>query len=338
MNKNISKNQKEKKVVEVYKENKETFFGSHFDTNENINNELNPIININEVPTNESKEKNDQKKEDKHLKKEEKKKLKKSEAKYIKEIQKLNKPHKGPKEVPNSKGYIVELVNVSKKFTNGYIVNDVLKDVTLSIKEGQFVVFLGKSGSGKTTLMNILSGLNRATIGTTVVNGFNLINLSNSELTNFRRNYVGYIFQEYGLLSTLNVYENVLTGFNLNKENTDKSIIDEILKDINLFDHKKKYPAELSGGQQQRVAIARALAKNPRIIFGDEPTGAVDTKMSQTILTVLKKVNKEKKTTVIIITHDSKIAKIADVVYTISDGLITNVVENKNPLEAKDIF
>ena len=183
-----------------------------------------------------------------------------------------------------------------------------------------------------------MSGLNRATIGTTIVNGFNLINLSNSELTNFRRNYIGYIFQEYGLLSTLNVYENVLAGFNLNPENKDKKIIDDILKEVNLFDHKKKYPAELSGGQQQRVAIARAIAKNPRIIFGDEPTGAVDTKMSEIILTVLKKVNREKGTTIIIITHDSKIAQIANVVYTISNGVITSVKEVKNPLEPKDIF
>ena len=371
------KNKKEK-IVNIYRKNIKRFFGSHYNQkNISVNEQeklqevdiekektletKNNVKENNKIKTigNKVKEKNKKidnvkkgeileikdkntKKENLESKsgelKEKKKKVNNVEKKLIKEIQKLNKKHKGPKNIANTPGYIVELKDTSKKFTNGYIINDVLKDINLSIKEGQFAVFLGKSGSGKTTLMNIMSGLNRATIGTTIVNGFNLINLSNSELTNFRRNYIGYIFQEYGLLSTLNVYENVLVGFNLNPENKDKKIIDDILKEVNLFDHKKKYPAELSGGQQQRVAIARAIAKNPRIIFGDEPTGAVDTKMSEIILTVLKKVNREKGTTIIIITHDSKIAQIANVVYTISNGVITSVKEVKNPLEPKDIF
>ncbi|MDE5553202.1 MAG: ATP-binding cassette domain-containing protein [Malacoplasma sp.] len=347
------KNKKEK-IVNIYRKNIKRFFGNHYNQ-KNIS--VNEQEKLQEVDIEKEKNKkidnvekgeileikdNNTKKENLESKsgelKEKKNKVNNVEKRLIKEIQKLNKKHKGPKNIANTLGYIVELKDTSKKFTNGYIINDVLKDINLSIKEGQFVVFLGKSGSGKTTLMNIMSGLNRATIGTTIVNGFNLINLSNSELTNFRRNYIGYIFQEYGLLSTLNVYENVLAGFNLNPENKDKKIIDDILKEVNLFDHKKKYPAELSGGQQQRVAIARAIAKNPRIIFGDEPTGAVDTKMSEIILTVLKKVNREKGTTIIIITHDSKIAQIANVVYTISNGVITSVKEVKNPLEPKDIF
>lgn len=255
----------------------------------------------------------------------------------VKEIIKNNKQHKGLKDEKNTDGFIIELENVEKTFTNGYIVNYVLKNINISIRQGEFVVVLGRSGSGKTTLMNILSGLTRASSGKTIVANKNLINLSNSELTIFRRKNIGYIFQDYGLLDTLTVYENVLTGFNLNKENNDKKIVDDAIDWIGLSLYKKKFPYELSGGQQQRVAIARAIAKNPKIIFGDEPTGAVDSKMSKIILSLLKKINKEKNTAIILITHDPEIAKIADVVYTISDGTIESKVENKNPLNVEDL-
>ena len=251
----------------------------------------------------------------------------------IKKVQKLNKPHKGPIEKKNTDGYIFELTNVTKKFCNGFLINDVLKGINLKIKKGKFVVILGKSGSGKTTLMNILSALSRASTGSVVVNNHELINMNNNKLTTFRRKYVGYIFQEYGLLSTLNVYDNILTGFNLNKEGRDKSEIDEIIDLVGLSDHKKKFPSELSGGQQQRVSIARAIAKRPLIIFGDEPTGAVDSSMSKKILKILKDVNKKYNTTVILITHDREIAKIAEQVIIIENGLIKQMYENQNPAE-----
>ncbi|WP_412032316.1 ABC transporter ATP-binding protein [Malacoplasma muris] len=257
--------------------------------------------------------------------------------KDIKKIINDNKPHKGQKQVNNTEGNIIELTNVEKTFTNGYIANHVLKDINITIKEGQFVVILGKSGSGKTTLMNILSGLSRASCGSTIVANTNLINLTNSELTLFRRSNIGYIFQEYGLLGTLTVYENVLTGFNLNKKNRDKKIVDEIIDMVGLTLYKNKFPSELSGGQQQRVAIARAVAKNPKIIFGDEPTGAVDSQMSKKILTLLKKINKENNTTIVIITHDKNIAKIADLVFIISDGQIKETIVNKKSLDVKDL-
>lgn len=268
--------------------------------------------------------------------KNEKKKIKlekKENKKFHKEIKLLNEPHKGPIEKMNTEGYIFELENVTKKFSNGYLINDVLKGINLKIKKGKFIVILGKSGSGKTTLMNILSALTRATTGSVVVNNHELINMKNKELTNFRRKYVGYIFQEYGLLATLNVYDNILTGFNLNKENRDKKEIDEIIKLVELEQHKNKFPSELSGGQQQRVSIARAVAKKPLIIFGDEPTGAVDSSMSKKILQILKSVNKNYQTTVVIITHDKEIAKIADQVIIVENGLIKEIVENPNPLE-----
>ena len=273
----------------------------------------------------------------KEKKSEKKRELDPKLIKEINDVIKLNKKHNGPKQANNTEGCIFNLTDVNKKYTNGYIVNHVLKDINIEIKEGEFVVILGKSGSGKTTLMNILSGLNRATTGDVIVNGFNLTNLSNAELTSFRRKYVGYIFQEYGLLSTLNVYENVLAGFNLNKKGNNKSIVDETLKLVNLYEWRKKFPSELSGGQQQRVAIARAIAKNPKIIFGDEPTGAVDSKMSKTILKILKDINRKKNTTVVIITHDSNIAKIADKVFYVIDGMIQNVTINANPIEPEQL-
>lgn len=257
--------------------------------------------------------------------------------KDIKAIIANNKPHKGPKKVNNKDGNIIDLVDVNKTFTNGYIANYVLKNINISVKKGQFVVILGKSGSGKTTLMNILSGLSRASSGSTIVADTNLINLTNSELTLFRRANISYIFQEYGLLNTLNVYENVLTGFNLNKKNRDKKIVDEIIDSVGLTLYKNKFPSELSGGQQQRVAIARAVAKNPKIIFGDEPTGAVDSQMSKKILTLLKKINKENNTTIIIITHDNDIAKIADLVFVISDGQIKETIHNKKSVDINEI-
>lgn len=255
----------------------------------------------------------------------------------IKQVLINNKPHKGPKDVLNSFDNVIELENVEKTYTNKYIINKVLKGISLSISEGQFVVFLGRSGSGKTNLMNIMSGLIRASNGKTVVLNRNLINLTNKELIEFRRKNIGYIYQEYGLLQTLTVYENILTGYNLNKTGMDKKEIDEIIDYMGLTPYKNKFPIELSGGQQQRVAIARAIAKSPKIIFGDEPTGAVDSKMSKNILSILKKINRERKTTIIIITHDKEIGKIADIVYEISDGKIINKTINKMPLEVEDL-
>lgn len=274
--------------------------------------------------------------EQKVLTKKEKWKELKKQKRFIKNVYKLNnRKHKGKIDVKNTEGFIFELNDVNKQFTNGFIISDILKDINLKIEKGKFVVILGKSGSGKTTLMNILSGLTRATTGSVIVNNKELINMSNDQLTNFRKENVGYIFQEYGLLPTLTVYENVLTGFNLNKKNRDKSEIDEILDMVQLTEHKKKFPSELSGGQQQRVAIARAVAKRPDIIFGDEPTGAVDSKMSKTILKILKEVNKKYHTTIIIITHDKDIAKIADKVIFLENGSIKQIVENLNPLEVE---
>lgn len=256
-------------------------------------------------------------------------------------INKNNKKHSGTKHVPNNDDFIIELDNIEKSFVNDKVINYVLKGISLKIKKGSLVVILGKSGSGKTTLMNIISGLIRATNGSSIVAGQNLINLTNGELTQFRREKIGYIFQEYGLLESLTVYENIKAGYNLSKYNINKNSKDSInslLKSVNLYEHRKKFPYELSGGQQQRVAICRALAKEPQIIFGDEPTGALDSEMSILILNLLTKVNKENGTTIIIITHDKEIAKIADYIYVIKDGLLDNSYQNINIISPSDLY
>lgn len=228
----------------------------------------------------------------------------------------------------NKNGFILELKNVEKTYKNNS--QKILKNINLEIRKNDFVVIVGKSGSGKTTLINILSGLTKASKGDVIVNDKNLSKMSNSQLTNFRRKNISYIFQEFGLLPTLNIYDNVLLGFNLNKKNKDKKEIDQVLKSLSLFEHKKKFPNELSGGQQQRTSIARAIVKNSSILFADEPTSALDLKMSQTVLEIFKKINNEKNTTIIMITHDEKIKKLANLVITINKGTIVNISRNNN--------
>ena len=227
--------------------------------------------------------------------------------------------------------YAVELKNVVKYYNNKVLATKVLSNVNLQIKKGEFVVILGPSGSGKTTLLNIISGMDNATFGDTIVAGENLIDYSASKLTLFRRNNIGYVFQQYGLLPNLTVKENIEIGQNL-QENKSKIIpIDEILKAIGLETQSRKYPNELSGGQQQRVSIARSVAKNPNILFGDEPTGAIDEEMSKNIMNLFVEINKKYHTTIIIVTHNPILAEIATMVINVANGSISNIKINKNP-------
>ena len=227
--------------------------------------------------------------------------------------------------------YAVELKNVVKYYNNKVLATKVLSNVNLQIKKGEFVVILGPSGSGKTTLLNIISGMDNATFGDTIVAGENLIDYSASKLTLFRRNNIGYVFQQYGLLPNLTVKENIEIGQNL-QENKSKIIpIDEILKAIGLESQSRKYPNELSGGQQQRVSIARSVAKNPNILFGDEPTGAIDEEMSKNIMNLFVEINKKYHTTIIIVTHNPILAEIATMVINVANGSISNIKINKNP-------
>ncbi|WP_051675917.1 ABC transporter ATP-binding protein [Ureaplasma canigenitalium] len=270
----------------------------------------------------------------KNLTKDEFKELKKR----VKEVEKLNKNHNGPIDVEmEDSRNIIELRNVRKSFTNGYLINETLKGINLDVRKGDFCIILGPSGSGKTTIMNIMSGLDRATEGETRVVGKQLINMNHAQLTTFRRDYIGFVFQQYGLLPTLNVEENVEIGYDLQRDHSRKLDYREILKAVNMLEYAKKYPHELSGGQQQRVSIARALAKNPIILFGDEPTGAVDEEMSKIILKEFVKVNKEMGTTVIIVTHNPIFSELGSLVIKVKDGHIQEVIRNDNPKKVDEL-
>lgn len=249
-------------------------------------------------------------------------------SKQVSRLEKLPKSH-GAKKIKSK--YVIDLKNAVKYYNNGILATKVLKGVNLQIPYGEFVVILGPSGSGKTTLLNVISGMDTATYGTTVVCNNNLINLKSPELTDFRRKNIGYVFQQYGLLPNLTIRENVEVGSNL-QTNKDKRInIDELLKNIGIYEHRNKFPHELSGGQQQRVSIARSVAKNPDIIFGDEPTGAIDEEMSKQIMQLFLDVNKKYKTTIIIVTHNPIFADLATMVIKVKDGNIAEIVKNKKP-------
>ncbi len=262
---------------------------------------------------------------------------KKATKERVKVVKKLNAAHQGPKDVVMHEGNVIELKNVVKYYSNGYLVNKIIKGIDLDIAHGEFIVILGPSGSGKTTLMNIISGLDRASEGQTSVCGKNLINLTNNELTRFRRQHVGYIFQQYGLLPNLTVKENVEIGSYLQKDKSKKLDVTEILESVDMVEHINKFPHELSGGQQQRVSIARAFAKNPTILFGDEPTGAIDEEMSKMVLEQFVQINKKFKTTVVMVTHNPIFADLGTCVIKVKDGQINELIRDQKPKPVRDL-
>ena len=257
-------------------------------------------------------------------------------------IKKLEKSKRSDLQNDKKSKYVIDLKDVSKYYFNNFIAFKVLNDINLQIKYGEFVVILGPSGSGKTTLLNIISGMDKANYGQTIVCNKNLINFSFNELTKFRKNNIGYVFQQYGLLPNLTVFENVEIGQNLsnikykNKEEKENDI-NNILKLIGLYQYRNNFPHQLSGGQQQRVSIARSIAKRPNIIFGDEPTGAVDEEMSKNIMQLFVDINKKYKTTIIIVTHNPAIANLADKVINVKNGVIDSIKINKNPKKVNQI-
>lgn len=242
------------------------------------------------------------------------------DASEIKSIKKANKSPKGQRQIENSKGNIMDVKNINKFYVSGKNSYHILKDVSLSIKKGEFVVIVGPSGSGKTTLLNIISGLDRATDGNVICKNINLSALKNSELTTFRRNHVGFVFQSYNLLSELNAEDNAQMGRQLQTSNNRRMNISELFTKVGIGGLEKKTIGELSGGQMQRVSIVRALSKNPDIIFADEPTGALDSKSSEMVLDLFKEINKKYKTTIVLVTHDMNITKLADRVIEVNDG------------------
>ncbi|MHB8061066.1 MAG: ABC transporter ATP-binding protein [Ruminiclostridium sp.] len=197
-----------------------------------------------------------------------------------------------------------------------------LDDVGLDVEQGEFVAIVGTSGSGKSTLLHMLGGLDNPTSGSVTVDGKELSKMNDDQLTIFRRRNIGFIFQNYNLVPILNVYENVVLPIELDGEKPDKEFVDKIVRMLGLTEKLDNLPNNLSGGQQQRVAIARALATKPAIILADEPTGNLDSKTSQEVLGLLKMTSQQFHQTIVMITHNSEIAQLADRIIRIEDGKI----------------
>ena len=229
---------------------------------------------------------------------------------------------------------LIEFKKVSRVYKVGDHEQKALSDVDLDIPEGKFIVILGPSGAGKSTLLNLLGGLDSPTSGTICVQGKDISKLSNDELADYRAETVGFVFQSYNLIPTLTVFENV----SLVKEITSNTLsVNEMLNEVGLSDHKDKFPSELSGGEQQRVSIARALAKNPKILLCDEPTGALDSETGAMVLKVLLKMARSYHKTIIIVTHNQNISKMADVIIKVKSGHIKEIINQKKPLSVEEV-
>lgn len=233
---------------------------------------------------------------------------------------------------------VIRVRNLYKLYRVGDEVVRALDGVDFDIYEGEFCAIVGTSGSGKSTLLNMLAGLEKPTKGTVVIGGQHIEKLSEDELVKFRRNHVGFIFQSFHLLGTLNALENVALPLSFRGE--PKSVrlkkADQMLELVNLKKHKHHMPNQMSGGQQQRVGVARALVVEPKIIFADEPTGNLDSHTSKEVMELMQKVVKEQKRTLVMVTHDNHLASYADRVFHISDGKIIKIEKNDKVREEKD--
>ncbi len=217
---------------------------------------------------------------------------------------------------------IIEVNNITKTYGYGFNKVKVLNHFSLKINEGDMVAITGTSGSGKSTLLHIMAGLEKPDLGEVIIDNKNIYQLSQKELTIFRRRKIGVVFQFYNLVPTLNVYENIVLPLHLDGQQEDRQFVDELLDMLELSEKKYSYIDELSGGQQQRVAIARALATKPVLILADEPTGNLDSVNSKEILELLKLSQLRYHQTIVLVTHDARIAAYADQIYRIEDGRI----------------
>ena len=223
---------------------------------------------------------------------------------------------------------------VTKLYQMGEVEVKALRGIDLDLFSGEFIVLLGASGSGKSTLLNILGGLDSPTTGEVFYRGEELTDYSNRQLTSYRRDHVGFVFQFYNLIPSLTARENVGLVTEISK---DPMTPDEALKLVDLGERLDHFPAQMSGGEQQRVAIARAVAKRPDVLLCDEPTGALDVKTGRTVLEVLSRANRDLGTTTAVITHNADIAQMADRVVNLSGGLITHIDENEHPIPASEL-
>ncbi|WP_300277592.1 ABC transporter ATP-binding protein [Peptacetobacter sp.] len=216
----------------------------------------------------------------------------------------------------------LEVINLKKYYGKNENIVKAVDGVSLKIENGKFTAIIGTSGSGKSTLLHCMAGLDKPTDGTVILDGKNIYDYNDEELSKIRRKKFGFIFQSFNLIPVINVYDNIILPILLDGSKPDEEYINSIIKAVGLEEQIKKFPNELSGGQQQRVAIARALSNKPAIIFADEPTGNLDSKTTQDVMRLLKNTVKEFNRTLLMITHDQSIAESADKIITISDGKI----------------
>ena len=222
----------------------------------------------------------------------------------------------------------IEFIKVNKQYKMGEVTINALTDTSFEIEKGELIVIVGPSGAGKTTTLNILGGMDTATSGKVIVDGKEITNLKNKELTKYRREDVGFVFQFYNLVQNLTAKENVELATQICKDSLD---VLTILEKVGLASKKDNFPSQLSGGEQQRVAIARAIAKNPKLLLCDEPTGALDYKTGKQILKLLQETCRKEKMTVVIITHNTAITPMADKIIHFKNGQAEKIELNKNP-------
>lgn len=226
---------------------------------------------------------------------------------------------------------LLSLKNIHKSFRNGETSIEVLKGIDLDIEKGSVNVMLGPSGSGKSTLLNIIGAIEPVDSGSVVMQDETLEKMKEKALTEYRRKYLGYVFQSYNLIQSLTVRENIEVGAYLGSNPLNS---DDLIKSLGLWDHKDKFPVQLSGGQMQRTSIGRAIIKNPALLLCDEPTGALDYGTSKEIIKLLEDINEEYKTTILMVTHNTELAKIADRIVTLHDGKIGSDVKNEEKIDA----
>ena len=228
----------------------------------------------------------------------------------------------------------LSIKDLKKSFGEDEYKTEVLKGIDFEIEKGEICVLLGPSGSGKSTLLNIIGGIDQPDSGTITIQGKTISTLKEKDLTNYRRNHLGYVFQMYNLIPNLTVRENIEVGAYLSDNPLD---IDELMNTLGISEQADKLPSQLSGGQQQRTSIGRAVVKNPDILLCDEPTGALDYNTSKQILKLLEDVNKKYGNTVIMVTHNDAIKNMADRVFTLRDGEIRKNYVNENKISADDL-
>lgn len=232
---------------------------------------------------------------------------------------------------------VIEVKNLFKLYRVGDSIVRALNGINLSIYAGEFCAIVGTSGSGKSTLLNMLAGLEKPTKGEVIINGEHMEKLKEDQLVSFRRDHIGFIFQSFHLIGTMNALENVALPLSFRGERKESRLkkADAMLDMVNLRKHKKHLPNQMSGGQQQRVGVARALVVEPEIIFADEPTGNLDSHTSREVMELMQKVVREQNRTLVMVTHDNELAAYADRVFHIIDGEIVKIEENRTCREDK---